>query len=149
MNIAKVAAWSIIEPASGFSNFKKHYLICYLLGCWGVLFWITVLSVLSIQKPVLCSLKRNSEDYISVGREHKAKQWNFLPCVPSAQQLSSKVIINITKFCRSNWQQNKKPFPRDFTVKRHCKRRVSFRVHSYSVDSCQVASSISLGKDGV
>lgn len=117
MNIAKVVAWSVIEPRlSGFSNFKEHYLSRYCLGCWSALFWIMVGSVLSRQKPVLFGWKRWWG--IGLSGEHPG-HWDLLPCVSSAQQLSGKGFINIMKFCRSNWQQNTKPLPRDFTVKHH------------------------------
>lgn len=105
MIIAKVASWSIRESALGFTNFKKRSLICYLLGCWALHFGL-VLHVLSIQKPVLYS----PEEVVS-----NAFQWGapgqplgFIAYVPSAEQLSSKVGINITRSFRNSWPQNTK-----------------------------------------
>lgn len=133
MNIARVASWSIIEPALGFTNSKKHSPICYLLGCWGIVFWFMVLSVLSIQKPVPYRLEKVVRSTSQWGAPQANNHWDLLLCVPSAEQLPSKVVINITGFCRSNWQRNTKPFQRDFTVRSYYKSRASFKVLSHSV----------------
>lgn len=105
MNIAKVASWSIRESALGFTNFKKHSLVCYLLEYWALRFGL-VPHVLSIQKSVLYS----PEEVVKMcfNGEPQAKHWDLLPCVPSAEQLSSKVGINITRSFRSSWPQNTK-----------------------------------------